>query len=171
MRIAKEHANYFTATCLEWTPVLIDDRFKQIIIDSLKYLTDAHRIDVYAFCIMNNHMHIIWQMLGDNKAEDVQRDFLKFTSQQILKVLRNEKSDLLEQLTVNAKDRKHQVWERNAFSMPVYEDRFLFQKLHYIHNNPVVAGYCIHPEDYYFSSAAFYLKGDVNFSFLKHVDG
>jgi putative transposase len=110
-------------------------------------------------------------MLGDHKAEDVQRDFLKFTSQQILKVLRNEKSELLNELTVNAKDRKHQVWERNAFSMPVYEDKFLFQKLHYIHNNPVVAGYCKHPEDYYFSSASFYLKDDANFSFLKHVDG
>jgi putative transposase len=150
MRIAKGHANYFTATCLDWTPILREDRFKQIIVDSLQFLTDVNRIDVYAFCITNNHIHLIWQVLGDYKAEDVQRDFRKFTSQQILKVLRNEKSELLGELTVNAKDRKHQVWERNAFSMPVYENQFLFQKLHYIHNNPVAAGYCKHPEDYYF---------------------
>ena len=98
-------------------------------------------------------MHLIWQMLDDHKAHEVQRDFLRFTSQQIIKVLRNEKSGLLDELIVNAKDRKHQVWERKAFSMPAYEDKFLFQKLDYIHNNPVVAGYCEHPEDYYFSSA------------------
>jgi putative transposase len=150
--------------------VLEDVRFKQII-DSLQFLTGAERVKVFAFCIMNNHIHLIWQMLGDHKPEDVQRDFLKFTSQQILKVLHNENSTMLDALRVNAKDRKHQVWERKAFSMPVYEDKFLFQKLEYIHNNPVVAGYCNHPEDYYFSSASFYLKSDVNFNFLSHVDG
>lgn len=72
---------------------------------------------------------------------------------------------------MNARDRRRQVWERRAFNMPVYADRFLFQKVEYIHNNPVVAGYCKHPEDYWYSSAAFYLKGTVNFEFLKHVDG
>src|SRR6476620_1060379 len=126
MRIAKEQANYFTATCLEWKALLKEDRFKEIILGSLKFLHSAERVDVYAFVIMNNHIHLIWQMLGDHKAEEVQRDFLKFTSQQILKILRNEKSGWLDELTVNAKDRKYQVWERNAFSMPVYEDRFLF---------------------------------------------
>ena len=62
--------------------------------------------------------------------------------------------------------------------MPVYADTFLFQKMSkipgfagdYIHNNPVVAAYCKHPEDYWYSSAAFYLKGAVNFDFLKHID-
>jgi putative transposase len=171
MPIAKEHANYFTATCFEWKPILKDDRFKQIIVDSLQYLSTHERVNVYAFAIMNNHIHLIWQMLGDHTPEDVQRDFLRFTSQQIIKVLRNENSDLLEELIVNARDRKHQVWERKAFSMPVYEDKFLFQKLEYIHNNPVVAGYCEHPADYRYSSAAFYLRGKMNFDFLKHIDG
>jgi REP element-mobilizing transposase RayT len=137
----------------------------------LQYLTKDERANIFAFVIMQNHIHIIWQMLGDHKAEDVQRDFLRFTSQQIIKVLRNENSGLLDELIVNAKDRKHQVWERKAFSMSVYEDRFLFQKLAYIHNNPVVAGYCDHPEDYWYSSAKFYLKGFVSFEFLKHIDG
>jgi hypothetical protein len=57
---------------------------------------------------------MIWQILGDHKREDVQRDFLKFTGQQILKVLRNENSALQNDLIVNAKDRKRQVWERNS---------------------------------------------------------
>lgn len=62
MRIAKDHANYFTATCLEWTNLLKEDRFKQIIIDSLQFLTDDERVDVFSFCIMHNHMHLIWQI-------------------------------------------------------------------------------------------------------------
>jgi putative transposase len=41
---------------------------------------------------MNNHIHMISQMFGEHKAEDVQRDFLRFTSHQMLKILRNEGS-------------------------------------------------------------------------------
>jgi hypothetical protein len=57
---------------------------------------------------------MIWQILGDHKRVDVQRDFLKFTGQQILKVLCNENSPMQNDLIVNAKDRKRQAWERNS---------------------------------------------------------
>jgi hypothetical protein len=50
---------------------------------------------------------LIWHMMGDRKRDDVQRDFLKFTSQRILHALRNEKSSMLDELLVNAKDRVH----------------------------------------------------------------
>lgn len=83
---SKEYAEFITVTCLEWKPVLHEDRFKGIIIDSLSFLTKSKRVTIYAFIIMSNHFHMIWQMAGDRKREDVQRDFLKFTGQQILKI-------------------------------------------------------------------------------------
>jgi REP element-mobilizing transposase RayT len=89
---AKEFADFITVTCLEWHHVLQEDRFKDIVVSSLSFLSKCKRVDIYAFVIMSNHFHLIWQMLGDHRREDVQRDFLKYTSQQILKVLRNEQS-------------------------------------------------------------------------------
>ena len=167
----KEHANFITITCLEWKPVLADDLFKEIIIDSLRFLTNENRITVFAFAILDNHMHMIWQMLGEHTREDVQRDFLKFTGQQILKHLRNRKSSLLAELFVGAKDRKHQVWERNALSIPVFSEKFFMQKLDYIHYNPVKAGLCEYPEDYRYSSAKFYYRSMKTFDFLVHYEG
>lgn len=55
--------------------------------------------------------------MGENKRDEVQRDFLKYTGRQVLKHLLNEKSALLPQLLVQAKDRKYQVWERNSLSI------------------------------------------------------
>lgn len=81
----------------------MEDRFKDIIIESLSFLTKVGRIQVYGFVIMPNHLHMIWQMLGEHKREAVHRDFLKFTSQQILKHLRNEQSALQTDLLVHAK--------------------------------------------------------------------
>jgi REP element-mobilizing transposase RayT len=168
---SKQYAEFVTITCLEWQPVLEDHRFKEIILESLSFLNKTNRITVYAFVIMHNHFHMIWQILGDHKREDVQRGFLKYTGQRILKVLRDEHSPLLAELLVNAKDRKYQVWERNSLGIPLWSGSVIWQKLNYIHPNPVKAGLCKYPEEYYYSSAAFYSKADKRWDFLVHCDG
>ena len=52
---------FWTATIHKWMPLLESDLYKQIIVDSLKYLSDKGLITVYAFVIMPNHIHLIWQ--------------------------------------------------------------------------------------------------------------
>lgn len=78
---------------------------------------------IYAFVPiaigMSNHFHLIWQIMGEHKRDAVQRDFLKFTGQQVLKSFRNAGSAMLSELIVNAKDRKRQVWERNSLGVPL----------------------------------------------------
>jgi REP element-mobilizing transposase RayT len=88
---SKQYAEFTTVTCLEWKPLLANDGMKDIITNSLSFLQLNQRAIVYAFVIMENHFHMVWQIAGDHKREDVQRDFLKFTGQQMLKTLRNEK--------------------------------------------------------------------------------
>ncbi|GIL21739.1 MAG: transposase [Bacteroidota bacterium] len=171
MLYAKQHAEFLTVTCLEWKHILQEDRFKDIITNSLTYLTSTNRVTVYAFVIMSNHFHLIWQVMGDHQHADVQRDFLKFTGQQILKILRNENSPMQQELLINAKDRKHQVWERNSLGVPLWSPKVFNQKLEYIHNNPVRAGFCQYPEDYKYSSARIYMKNENDWVFLTHYEG
>ena len=57
---AREHAEFITITCLKWNHILKDDRFKDIIIDSLSFLGKAKRISVFGFVIMSNHFHLIF---------------------------------------------------------------------------------------------------------------
>jgi hypothetical protein len=45
------------------------------------------------------------------------------------------------------------------------------QKLNYIHCNPVRAGLCINPEEYYYSSAKFYYDGVDSCGMLTHYSG
>ena len=165
---AKEFANFLTVTCLEWRHVLSDNRFKDIIAESLSFLYQSKRVSVYAFVIMSNHFHLIWQMLGDHRRDEVQRDFLKFTSQQILKILRNENSEIQQKLLVNSADRKYQIWERNPLNIPLWSPTFIEKKLDYIHENPVRAGLCKYPWDYKYSSAGFYYRQETNWIFLSH---
>ena len=171
MKYSKEHAEFVTVTCLEWNHILKEDRFKDIVIDSLRFLSDENRIYVYGFVIMSNHFHLIWQMQGDHSRENVQRDFLKYTGQQILKHLRNEQSELQKKLLVQAKDRKYQVWERNSLGIPLWSSDVFWQKLEYIHNNPVKANLVQYPEEYKYSSVRFYHHGEMTWGFLKRHEG
>jgi REP element-mobilizing transposase RayT len=103
---------------------------KDIIINSLGFLVEMGSIRVFGFSIMNNHVHLIWQMLGEHKPDAVQRDFLKYTAQQIKFHLQNNDPELLERCKVKAKDRKYQIWKRNALSIDIYSEEVMLQKLH-----------------------------------------
>jgi len=168
---SKQYADFITVTCLEWIPLLEEDRFKDIIVNSLSFLSEKKRVTIYSFVIMCNHFHLIWQMLGNHEREAVQRDFLKYTTQQILKILLKEKSPFLDKLLVRAKDRKYQIWERNSLSVPLWSSQVIHQKLEYIHYNPVSAELCKYPDEYKYSSARFYYRQDRQWKFLVHCDG
>jgi len=89
------HPQFFTATILEWKHLLKPDKYKDLIIESLRFLVRAKRVEVFAFVIMSNHLHLIWKVLEGHKKENVQRDFLKFTGQRIKEdLLRNHSTAL-----------------------------------------------------------------------------
>lgn len=110
-------------------------------------------------------------MLGEHKPEQVQRDFLKYTGQQIKFHLQQNEPALLEQCKLDAKDRQYQIWKRNALSIDIFSAAVMLQKLDYIHWNPVKAGLTQHPEDYVYSSASFYHNPSNPHNFLSHFMG
>ncbi len=167
----EHHPQFFTATILEWKHLLSDDTYKEIIAGSLRFLVKEQRVIVNNFVIMNNHIHLIWQAINGFTPQQVQHSFLKFTAQQIKFDLQKNNLALLETFRVNATDRAYQIWERSPLSIDLFSDKVYFQKADYIHSNPVEAGLCKQPEDYYYSSARFYETLMDDFGFLTHWRG
>ena len=162
---------YFTATILEWKHLLKQDKCKDIIVDSLRFLVADGRIELNAFVIMNNHIHLIWQPLGDWTPEKIQHSLLSFTAHKFKNHLQENHEQFLQQFKVDAKDRKYQFWERNPLGIDLVNEQMFLQKFNYIHRNPVVKGLCLLPEDYYYSSAKFYELGIDDFGMLTHFKG
>jgi REP element-mobilizing transposase RayT len=71
---------FFTATILEWKPLLHHNWHKDEIIKSLYFLVAQKRIRVYAFVIMSNLMHLIWQPLPGQTLQTIQHSLLKYTA-------------------------------------------------------------------------------------------
>lgn len=166
---------FFTATILNWIPLLENDAIKDIIVAALSHRVRLKQVRVNGFVIMPNHMHLIWYINPKIERADFQRDFLKYISKQIILYL-NEHGlkDYLFPHIVNAPDRVLQIWERNALSVDIYSSDVFRQKLNYIHNNPLQEKWQLSalPEAYRYSSAGFYLDGVDEFgimsSFVQH---
>ena len=148
-----------------------EDSYKQIIIDSLHYLSDKGKINVYAFVIMPNHIHFIWQTNEPNGKESAQGALLKFTAHEFKKRLLKDNPSMLKLFAVKAHNKLYEFWQRDSLAIHLYSRQVAFQKLHYLHNNPLAERWqlCISPENYHYSSARFYETGKDDFGFLKHI--
>ena len=163
---AQEWPQFFTATIQEWKHLLKEDKYKNVIVDSLKFLVTKDHVTINGFVIMPNHIHIVWQAKGNNKLQQIQNSFIKHTSKEFKKLL--EKDGNLKAYEVNAIDRKYNFWQRDSLNIELFTAAVFHQKLDYLHYNPVKANLCNLPEDYHFSSALFYEKGIDHFGFIEH---
>jgi len=67
----ENYPQFFTATILEWQPLLENDTYKEIIIGSLRFLASEKRAKIYLYVIMPNHIHLIWQVSDGYKTQQV----------------------------------------------------------------------------------------------------
>ena len=134
-------------------------------------MVENKRIELNAFVVMTNHIHLIWQPLPGHSLTSIQLSFMKFTAQQIKFALIKDNSPILEKCRVNKKDRTFQIWKRNPLSVELSSQKVFIQKMEYIHYNPVEAGLTLYSEPYHYTSAAFYEIGVDHFNMLTHYMG
>ena len=162
---------YFTTgTVKGWKHLLKPDKYKTIITDSLYFLAQEQTVRVYAFVIMPNHFHLIWQLIGEQSLPKVQLRFMKFVAQQIKLDLLEHHPKVLERFKVARKDRQYQFFKERPLSVPLFTDSVVVQKMDYIHRNPIQPKWQLAsvPEAYRWSSAAYYVLADMNWPFLTH---
>jgi REP element-mobilizing transposase RayT len=159
---------FFTATCLNWQPLLREERHKQIVLESLQFLVKKERIWLYGYVLMPNHLHLLWRKQDAWVDKSVQQQFLKFTAQMIkFNLINNCPGELNKYLSTQA-DRAYHFWERRPYKTTMMNRPVLEQKLDYMHDNPVKAGLCSLAEDYKYSSAGFYLNNMDELNILTH---
>ena len=136
------HPVFFTATIRDWKKLLKPVKYKNIVLNKLKQLVTEDQIILYAYCIMDNHIHLIWQIKGGNNPSEIQKRFLEIVSKEIKKDLQENHVEVLKLFTSIQKDRSFHFWKRRPLSIDLFSPKVFDQKLEYLHNNPVNAGIC-----------------------------
>ena len=158
---------YFTTTTVvDWIDVFTRKEFKLIILDSLKFCQENRGLEIYAWCLMSNHLHLIISSKEGFQLSAIMRDFKKFTSKEIVKAIKDGGFEsrgtwMLERFVLAGQKlnriKNYKFWKDGNHPEELYSNKFIEQKLNYIHNNPVVAIIVEEPEHYLYSSARDYV--------------
>ena len=73
---------------MEWVDVFTRKDYRDILLDSIRYCQNEKGLLLHGWCIMSNHVHLAVSAKNNNLS-NVLRDFKKFTSKQIIKVIQN----------------------------------------------------------------------------------
>jgi len=115
-----------------------------------------------------NHMHMIVGSSGENIVSDILRDFKKFTSKEIIRILLTDIQESRREWMLNRfeysgkndkKIKNYRFWQEGNDAQEIYLNDYFNQKLNYIHDNPVRAEILDRPEEYRYSSAINYAGG------------
>lgn len=157
-------AYFITLTTVNWVDLFTRLSQRMLIVNALNYCVENKGLEIYGYCIMPSHVHLLCRAQDDDLLANVMRDFKSFTSKKIIETINNEKESrrewLLEMFQESCAhlNRKQgfKVWQTGYHAEYIESEKFTFQKLRYIHQNPVVDKIVEHPWEYVFSSAQDY---------------
>ena len=160
-----EGVYFISFAVVEWLDVFTRIEYKTILIDALQYCQQHKGMEIFAWCIMTNHVHLIFRSVNEQKPELLIGDFKRFTSKALVKAItenlkESQKEFLLEQFLKagekSANVNKYQFWRHDNKPIELWSNKVINEKIDYIHNNPVEEGLVFRPEDYLYSSALDY---------------
>ncbi len=163
-QIYNQSNTYFvTFQVIDWVDIFTRKIYRDILISSLDYCRKEKGLQVWAYVVMSNHMHAILSAHHENLSAVI-RDFKRFTANQILQAAQDpseSRSDwMLKRFEFAARshsrNQRYQFWTHENHAIELYSSRFINQKIRYIHDNPVRAGWVEKPGDWLYSSCRNY---------------
>lgn len=165
--IDKKGIYFITFTCYDWLHLIELSQGYSSVYNFFKILKSQLHT-VLAYVIMPNHLHFLLYYAGGKILNTIIGNGKRFMAYEIVNLLQEKQEHvLLQQLSaaVKNKDRsrgkKHEVWVDGFDAKECRTEKFILQKLIYIHENPVRGKWklCKSSLDYLHSSAPFYFNG------------
>ena len=155
--IHPQQPHFVTLTVLHWIPVFTRPETVNILLDTLRFLS-KDGLKVYAWVVLENHCHLLLQ--SNALDHDIAR-LKSWTAKNLIQHLaeRNIRT-VLDQLAFYKKahksDRTYQLWQEGVHAELIQSEEMMWQKIEYIHHNPVKRGYVEDAVHWRYSSAKSY---------------
>jgi REP element-mobilizing transposase RayT len=126
---------YFVSFAVQgWVDVFTRNEYKNILVENLKYCQNNKGLEIFAWCIMTNHVHLIIRSQGDNLLSDILRDYKKYTSKVIIQVIsenvqESRKEWLLKQFKTTEGFR---FWRADNKPIELWRNKVIDQKIDYL---------------------------------------
>lgn len=168
--ITEKGIYFITYTCYKWLPLIDRTNCYDTVYRSFDVLKKRSHA-ILGYVIMPNHLHLLVYYHGGQRSLNFEiGEAKRFIAYEIIKRLKKTGDTfLLQQLesAVQSKDKSrgklHEVWEDSFDCKECRTEKFIFQKLQYIHHNPCRGKWKLveDPLDYPYSSISFYISGKL----------
>jgi putative transposase len=154
-----------------WVDVFVRRIYFDCIVENLNYCIDNKGMEIYAWCIMPSHVHLVFKSTIQ-KPDELIRDFKSYTSKQLIKLIEENIQEsrrewLLNSFkkaaAANSNNTINQFWQQHNHPVELWSNSVIQQKIDYTHSNPMEAGFVEYDYEYLYSSARDYcdMKGLV----------
>ena len=172
-KISGEGIFFLTFQIVGWVDLFTRKIYRDIAIESFQFCQKNKGLNLFAYVIMSNHIHLLAQS-ENGDLSGIIRDYKNFTGKKFLEALddpeesRKEWIKIVFQYHGKFKNKQeNQVWTHENHAEHIFSQKFMEQKISYIHNNPVRSGIVLNPEDYIYSSARNYADMDSILEVIK----
>ena len=168
-KFAEKSGAYFVSfATVYWIDVFTRDLYFTCITESLDYCRKNKGMELYGYCIMPSHIHLIFRSSLEDPSGLI-RDLKGYTSRKLIKIIDDNEQESRKEWMLwmferagkkNSNVKFRQFWQQHNQPIEIWSYKVFEQKLNYIHNNPVMSGFVMNPVDWKFSSARNYGDND-----------
>lgn len=152
---------FVTLTVIDWVDLFTRRDYREIIASALNYLVDNKKVRIIGYVIMSNHIHVLLYSF-ELPLFSLIKSFKRHTHHEFLNKLgscqESRRYWLVPKFKFAAKGTNsvYKIWQEGYHAIELDNELILEQKLDYVHQNPVRAGWVESPEEYLYSSARSY---------------
>ena len=154
-------AYFISFATVIWIDVLRRQVYFEILAESKNYCRKFKAMELYAYCFMPSHVHLIFRS-ADEKPMELLRAFKTYTAKGIFLEIENNSKESRKEWMLwmfkkaeekKANISKYQFWQHHNNPIELWSPNVIKQKLDDIHNNPVLSGFVREPTHWKYSSA------------------
>ena len=167
---------FISFAVVNWVDFFIREEYNQELINSWQYNIENKGLQIYGWCIMTSHIHMIVGSDGKMKLDKIIGEMKSYTSTHFKTLIKENQQESRKEWLVwmferagkkNGNNNEWQFWQQHNKPLEITGQEMFDRTLDYIHQNPVVAGFVTRPEYWKYSSAQDFsgMKGLVQLSY------
>jgi REP-associated tyrosine transposase len=171
------HAHALTFSCFQRQPFLSRERSRLWTLEAIRHARQVHAFHLWAYVLMPEHVHLLIHPVSpEYRISAILSSLKQPVAKKAVRYIREHAPEFLDRM----RDRQpggtenFRFWQRGGgYDRNLWEPRYIWSTIDYIHLNPVRRGLCQRPDDWIWSSARNYCDGvgsaeslDIDFASL-----
>ena len=142
---------HITSRCIEWRKMLEEEYFKACFVEILRKAKEKYRFKLIAYCIMDNHIHLVIHTLDDGAPIS-----------RIVQYIKARFAEVYNKITGRTGPFWNERYKDSIIEFAKDGFHYLLWLLWYLAYNPIRGRLCSDPTKYYYSSIRAYLDEDAD---------